>query len=77
MGLASARLLAAEGAHVYITGRRKDRLDRAVQAIDARADRSGLDQRTVRGLRPLLSCRDQMNLWRYGRSAGLAVPAAR
>jgi NAD(P)-dependent dehydrogenase (short-subunit alcohol dehydrogenase family) len=37
MGLASARLLATEGAHVYITGRRKDRLDQAVQQIDAAA----------------------------------------
>lgn len=37
MGLASARLLAAEGAHVYITGRRKDRLDQAIQAIEAAA----------------------------------------
>jgi NAD(P)-dependent dehydrogenase (short-subunit alcohol dehydrogenase family) len=35
MGLAAARLLAAEGAHVYITGRRKDRLDQAVQAMAA------------------------------------------
>jgi NAD(P)-dependent dehydrogenase (short-subunit alcohol dehydrogenase family) len=35
MGFASARLLAAEGAHVYITGRRKDRLDQAVAAIEA------------------------------------------
>lgn len=35
MGLAAARLLAAEGAHVYITGRRKDMLDQAVHAIDA------------------------------------------
>lgn len=35
MGLAAARLLATEGAHVYITGRRKDRLDQAVQAIEA------------------------------------------
>ena len=37
MGLAAARLLATEGAHVYITGRRKDRLDQAVQAIEAAA----------------------------------------
>ena len=37
MGLAAARLLAAEGAHVYITGRRKDRLDQAVQVIEAAA----------------------------------------
>ena len=37
IGLAAARLLAAEGAHVYITGRRKDKLDQAVAAIDAAA----------------------------------------
>jgi NAD(P)-dependent dehydrogenase (short-subunit alcohol dehydrogenase family) len=37
MGLATARLLAAEGAHVYITGRRKDRLDQAVQEISTAA----------------------------------------
>jgi len=37
MGLAAARLLAAEGAHVYITGRRKDKLDQAVQEIEAAA----------------------------------------
>lgn len=37
MGFAAARLLATEGAHVYITGRRKDRLDQAVEAIEAAA----------------------------------------
>jgi NAD(P)-dependent dehydrogenase (short-subunit alcohol dehydrogenase family) len=37
IGLAAARLLAAEGAHIYITGRRKDKLDQAVAAIDAAA----------------------------------------
>jgi NAD(P)-dependent dehydrogenase (short-subunit alcohol dehydrogenase family) len=37
MGLASARLLAAEGAHVYITGRRKNKLDQAVADIEAAA----------------------------------------
>lgn len=35
MGLAAARLLATEGAHIYITGRRKDKLDQAAEAIDA------------------------------------------
>jgi NADP-dependent 3-hydroxy acid dehydrogenase YdfG len=34
IALAAGRLLAAEGAHVYITGRRKDKLDAAVAAID-------------------------------------------
>jgi NAD(P)-dependent dehydrogenase (short-subunit alcohol dehydrogenase family) len=33
MALAAARLLASQGAHVYITGRRKDKLDQAVRAI--------------------------------------------
>jgi NAD(P)-dependent dehydrogenase (short-subunit alcohol dehydrogenase family) len=37
MGLAAARLLATEGAHVYITGRRKDRLDQAVHVINTAA----------------------------------------
>lgn len=35
IGLATAKLFAAEGAHVYITGRRKDVLDRAVAEIGA------------------------------------------
>jgi NADP-dependent 3-hydroxy acid dehydrogenase YdfG len=34
IGLAAARLLATEGVHVYITGRRKDRLNQAVHAIE-------------------------------------------
>jgi NAD(P)-dependent dehydrogenase (short-subunit alcohol dehydrogenase family) len=33
IGLATAKLFAAEGAHVYITGRRKDVLDKAVAEI--------------------------------------------
>lgn len=37
MGLAAARLLAAEGAHVYITGRRKEPLDQAVETISTAA----------------------------------------
>jgi NAD(P)-dependent dehydrogenase (short-subunit alcohol dehydrogenase family) len=35
IGLASAKRFAAEGAHVYITGRRQEELDKAVQAIGA------------------------------------------
>jgi NAD(P)-dependent dehydrogenase (short-subunit alcohol dehydrogenase family) len=35
IGLASAKRFVAEGAHVYITGRRQDELDKAVQAIGA------------------------------------------
>jgi NAD(P)-dependent dehydrogenase (short-subunit alcohol dehydrogenase family) len=33
MALATAKLFVAEGAHVYITGRRKDKVDEAVAAI--------------------------------------------
>ena len=33
IGLASARRLAAEGAYVFITGRKKEELDAAVAAI--------------------------------------------
>jgi NAD(P)-dependent dehydrogenase (short-subunit alcohol dehydrogenase family) len=33
IGLASAKRFVAEGAHVYITGRRQDELDKAVEAI--------------------------------------------
>jgi NAD(P)-dependent dehydrogenase (short-subunit alcohol dehydrogenase family) len=33
MALATAKLFVAEGAHVFITGRRKDKLDEAVKAI--------------------------------------------
>jgi NAD(P)-dependent dehydrogenase (short-subunit alcohol dehydrogenase family) len=35
IGLASAKRFVAEGAHVYITGRRQEELDKAVQAIGA------------------------------------------
>ncbi|GLY01502.1 SDR family oxidoreductase [Actinoplanes sp. NBRC 101535] len=34
IGLAAARALAAEGAHVFVTGRRQDALDAAVAAIE-------------------------------------------
>lgn len=37
IGLASAKRMAAEGAHVFITGRRKAELDAAVEAIGATA----------------------------------------
>ncbi len=33
IGLASAKRIVAEGAHVYITGRRQEELDKAIQAI--------------------------------------------
>lgn len=35
IGLASAKRFVSEGAHVYITGRRQEELDKAVQAIGA------------------------------------------
>ena len=35
IGLASAKRFVAEGAYVYITGRRQEELDKAVQAIGA------------------------------------------
>ena len=37
IGLATAKLFAAEGAHVYVTGRRKERLDQALKEIGAGA----------------------------------------
>ncbi|MFD4725768.1 SDR family NAD(P)-dependent oxidoreductase [Streptomyces seoulensis] len=59
IGFASARRLAAEGAHVFLTGRRKDELDAAVAAIGPAAtavsgdiaDLAGLDRlyEAVRG----------------------------
>jgi NAD(P)-dependent dehydrogenase (short-subunit alcohol dehydrogenase family) len=33
IGLATAKLFVAEGAHVYITGRRQERADEAVKEI--------------------------------------------
>ncbi len=49
IGLATARLFAAEGARVYITGRRRDALDKAVDeighgAIGVQADSSNNDE---------------------------------
>ncbi|WP_250500799.1 SDR family oxidoreductase [Caballeronia sp. GAWG1-5s-s] len=48
IGLATAKRFAAEGAHVYITGRRQGELDAAVASIDnatgVRVDSSKLDQ---------------------------------
>src|SRR6202022_2237452 len=35
IGLASAKRFVAEGAHVYITGRRREELDKAIQALGA------------------------------------------
>lgn len=37
IGVAAAQRLAAEGAHVYLTGRRKDTLDAAAETIGANA----------------------------------------
>jgi NAD(P)-dependent dehydrogenase (short-subunit alcohol dehydrogenase family) len=39
IGLATAKVFAAEGAHVYITGRRQSELDAAVRIIGHRAIR--------------------------------------
>ena len=47
MALATAKLFVEEGAFVYITGRHKERLDTAVEAI-GRLDE--LDRGTVRGV---------------------------
>ncbi|MDO3412402.1 glucose 1-dehydrogenase [Saccharibacillus sp. CPCC 101409] len=48
IGLMTAKLFAAEGAHVYITGRRQERLDEALQeigrgAVGVRGDVGSLD----------------------------------
>ena len=49
-GLATAARLAAEGAHVFITGRRQDALDKAVASIgDAATACAGDDRGTQRG----------------------------
>ena len=50
MALATAALFVAEGAHVFITGRRKENLDEAVAAIGhnvtgVQADSGDLDDR--------------------------------
>lgn len=55
IGLAAARALAAEGAHVFLTGRRQDALDAAVAGIGGNAtgiradvaDMAGLDRVTA------------------------------
>ncbi|WP_446220126.1 SDR family NAD(P)-dependent oxidoreductase [Micromonospora sp. IBHARD004] len=48
IGLAAARRFAAEGAHVFITGRRQQQLDEAVAAIGPAATgiRSDVSART-------------------------------
>src|SRR5688572_2435740 len=38
IGLATAQRFAAEGAHVFITGRRQPELDAALRSIDGKAD---------------------------------------
>jgi NAD(P)-dependent dehydrogenase (short-subunit alcohol dehydrogenase family) len=35
IGLATARLFVAEGAHVYVTGRRQEKVDEAVKEVGA------------------------------------------
>jgi NAD(P)-dependent dehydrogenase (short-subunit alcohol dehydrogenase family) len=50
MALAAATLFVAEGAHVYITGRRKDKLDEAVAAIGRNVTGIGGDAGNPRDL---------------------------
>jgi NAD(P)-dependent dehydrogenase (short-subunit alcohol dehydrogenase family) len=52
MALATAKLFVAEGAHVLITGRRKDKVDEAVAAIghNVTNSASGADTRPPLGL---------------------------
>ena len=43
MGLATARLLAAEGAHVVIASRSREKLDAALRVIGGRSEAIPLD----------------------------------
>ena len=69
MALATARLFVAEGAHVFITGRRKDKVDDAVAAIGhnvtgVQADSGNLDDlaRLAETVREIgrASCRERV-----------------
>src|SRR5207244_11954237 len=51
MALAAAKLFVAEGAHVYITGRRKDQLDDAVSEIGGNVTGVRTDSGNPRDLR--------------------------
>ncbi|CCM77284.1 SDR family NAD(P)-dependent oxidoreductase [Rhizobium mesoamericanum] len=50
IGLATAKLFAAEGAHVYITGRRKELLDAAVAEIDGKVTAVNADSTKMEDL---------------------------
>lgn len=53
IGLAIAKRYAAEGAHVYITGRRQGELDAAVQAIGGTAESARVDSADIAQLQAL------------------------
>lgn len=53
IGLAIAKRYAAEGAHVYITGRRQAELDKAVQAIGGTAESARVDSADLAQLQAL------------------------
>ena len=53
IGLAIAKRYAAEGAHVYVTGRRQAELDKAVQAIGGTAESARVDSADLAQLQAL------------------------
>jgi NAD(P)-dependent dehydrogenase (short-subunit alcohol dehydrogenase family) len=55
IGLATAKALAAEGARVYITGRRQDELDAAVRGIGAQASGVRADTSSLPDIERLLA----------------------
>ena len=50
MALATAKLFVAEGAEVFITGRRKEQLDKAVKEIGKKVPRNARGMRGRRGI---------------------------
>ncbi len=56
IGLATAQLFAAEGAHVFITGRRQSELDAAVKQIGKNATGIQGDASNLADLDRLLRC---------------------
>jgi len=53
IGFGTAKLFVAEGAHVYITGRRQDRLDRAVKEIGGKVTGAQGDVASIQDLQRL------------------------